>query len=155
MYPTPTAWIPRPDRIWLLALVLAVTLAGCGGGGEVDRHPVFGTILGAQDRSGSISFIPFGDPPRPSATTAVEAGRYEFDRSNGPCSGQHTVIIAFQTPSQPLAPGVPQAPGGKPDKFSRPPRRAPGAPRPSRPEEKKLQVVVPSSGPWQLDFQLP
>jgi hypothetical protein len=68
---------------------------GCGRGHGIDRLPVRGTVMaaGGERLNGSITFVPARGQSGPSATTKLEAGKYVFDRTNGPTAGPHTVII--------------------------------------------------------------
>jgi hypothetical protein len=43
--------------------------------------------------NGSITFIPAQGQSGPSATTKLDEGQYEFDCTDGPTAGPHTVII--------------------------------------------------------------
>jgi hypothetical protein len=76
---------------WGLAAMLVVS-AGCGKPSVV-RFPVGGSVSvkGNDKLSGSISFEPIVRGP--AATTALENGRYQFDRRNGPAAGRHRVVV--------------------------------------------------------------
>ena len=85
---------------------LATLLFGCGRKG-LDRLPVHGTVTFANGEKPdcSIMFKPAKGQPGPSATTKVVNGNYQFDRSNGPTAGPHTVIVTriVHRSFQPLA----------------------------------------------------
>jgi len=93
----------------LILLSACGMLTGCGQA-TLARKAVYGTISGAEGRSGLVSFIPAGSGP---ATRArVTDGKYRFDESNGPCAGQHRVVVRLQKPrpkgvSTVIAKGVP------------------------------------------------
>jgi hypothetical protein len=74
---------------------LATLLFGCGRKG-LDRLPVHGTVTFANGEKPdcSIMFKPAKGQPGPSATTKVVNGNYQFDRTNGPTAGPHTVTVA-------------------------------------------------------------
>ena len=86
------------------------------------RRAISGTIHGANDRNGEISFVAMGPPERPLATTRIERGQYAFDRSNGPCSGLCRVLVSFDQETEL--------------------------------KHKPVAVVVPETGPWELDISL-
>jgi len=146
---------PQPEGRWAVPLfvgiVLAFCFAGCGGS-DIGRRPVFGLVQGAQGQTGTVTFIPVGEPGRPSATADIEDGRYEFDGSNGPCSGQHQVHIRLRQSPE----ASPQEPEPKSDKILKVDRRRKRvfeAPAPI--VEKTVELNVPEDGPWKLDIQLP
>ncbi len=76
-------------------LGLAPLLIGCGKGKGVERLPLHGTVTLANGErpSGSISFLPAKGQSGPSATAKLANGSYQFDRSNGPAAGPHTVKV--------------------------------------------------------------
>jgi hypothetical protein len=79
----------------LILLGLLSLLCGCGSETRVKRSPVHGTVTMASGErlNGSITFLPAQGQSGPSATTSLAEGKYEFDRTNGPATGPHTVII--------------------------------------------------------------
>lgn len=79
----------------LILLGLLSLHCGCGRESGVDRLPVHGTVKMASGErlNGSITFIPAQGQSGPSATTKLDEGKYEFDRTNGPTAGPHTVIV--------------------------------------------------------------
>ncbi len=68
---------------------------GCGSESRMTRLPMHGTVTMASGERlhGSITFNPAQGQSGPSATTKLDDGKYEFDRTNGPVAGPHTVII--------------------------------------------------------------
>lgn len=142
----------RHSPVWLfLGLLLGFFIFGCGGS-DVGRHPVFGAIQGAEGQVGMITFIPVGEPSRPSATGPIEDGQYEFDDTNGPCSGQHRVLIRLNQ-SQEAQPQEPQPKSDKVLDIDR--RRMRVRIQPTGFVDKTVEVAVPDDGPWRLDIQLP
>jgi hypothetical protein len=79
----------------LILLGLLPLLCGCGSESSLDRLPVHGTVTMASGErlNGSITFLPAEGQSGPSATTKLNAGKYEFDSTNGPTAGPHTVIM--------------------------------------------------------------
>jgi hypothetical protein len=138
----------------LLGLLACVPLGGCGSDGP-GRHALYGKISGAEEKKGSITFVPLGEPPRPSATTAIADGRYEFGSDTGPCSGPHRVLVRLdEAPGQAAAPSEqPEAGSDKILQIDRQQRRVTFQP-PSF-VEKTVEVEVPEDGPWELDIHLP
>jgi hypothetical protein len=51
------------------------------------------TLASGERLNGSITFLPAEGQSGPSATTKLNAGKYEFDSTNGPTAGPHTVIL--------------------------------------------------------------
>ena len=82
-------------RAFAVLILLGLLLLPCGCGGEPGpvRLPVHGTVTMASGErlNGSITFLPAEGQSGPSATTKLEEGKYEFDRTNGPTAGPHTV----------------------------------------------------------------
>ena len=91
--------LPRRPRRRAIAVLIFLGLlslhGGCGSGNRVDRLPVRGTVTMASGErlSGSITFVPAEGKSGPPATTKLNEGKYEFDRTNGPTAGPHTVIM--------------------------------------------------------------
>lgn len=78
----------------LLAGLLCLSgslLPGCGTDSE--RRAVSGVLLGAEGRTGQISFIPVTGEVGPAARAAVLDGRYAFSTSDGPGPGQYEVHV--------------------------------------------------------------
>ena len=87
--------VKRPCVAIILAFFgLVPFLAGCGRGNRLNRLPIHGsvTVGGGEELNGSISFLPSGKTPGPSANAAVVKGHYQFDQDNGPTAGPHDVI---------------------------------------------------------------
>lgn len=117
-----------------LAAILLSTMLGCGANSA--RIPVYGSVSGpdAQPISGSVSFTPDVGHAGPGAAASLEAGKYKFDRSNGPQPGPHQVIIARRVSKQDLD----QARAGKQNRKSM----------------WTFNANVSAEGSHQFDFQL-
>jgi len=134
-----------PRQIYGLILLSAcVILPGCGQA-TLARKAVYGKISGAEGRSGLVSFIPDGKGP---ATRArVTNGNYRFDASNGPCPGQHRVVVKLQKPrpegmSTVFVKGVP-VPVDQADGLE------------TAFDSRSIVVSVPAEGSQQLNLLLP
>jgi hypothetical protein len=138
----------------LLGLLACLSFCGCGSDGP-GRDALYGKISGADEEEGSITFVPLGEPARPSATTAIADGRYEFSSNTGPCSGLHRVLVRFGEPRA-QADSQPEQPKAGTDKILQIDRRQRRAifQVPSF-VEKTIEVEVPENGRWELDIQLP
>jgi hypothetical protein len=79
----------------LILLGLFSSICGCSSEHGPDRLPLHGTVTmpNGERLSGSITFIPAQGHTGPSATAKLEEGKYEFDRTNGPTAGPHSVIL--------------------------------------------------------------
>lgn len=87
-----------------LILLLAVA-CGCGGAADgLRRVAVEGAVIrdGTPVPHGSVAFIPGEGVPGPAASTAIDAGRYEFTPENGPVPGPQTVIVTSMPPKDEL-----------------------------------------------------
>jgi hypothetical protein len=84
----------RPFAVLILLGLLSLH-CGCSRESPVNRLPVHGTVTMASGErlNGSITFVPAQGQSGPSATTKLDEGKYEFDRTNGPTAGPHTVIM--------------------------------------------------------------
>ncbi|MGO9110998.1 MAG: hypothetical protein ACLP9L_17385 [Thermoguttaceae bacterium] len=93
------AIVVKSQRTIVSSILLGLTplLFGCGRGKGVDRFPVHGTVTRADGEkvsgSCSITFLPAKGWTGPAANTALVEGSYKFDRSDGPTTGLHTVIV--------------------------------------------------------------
>lgn len=130
----------------LLLLVAAASLSGCGQTSG-QRRAVFGTISGAEGRSGLISFIPEDDGP--ATRVKVTDGEYVFDESNGPLAGQYQVVVQLEKP-------LPETEGIILVKGVRVPADevSDEGPVETQYERQSLKVAVPENGSLQLDLNL-
>ena len=118
--------------------------AGCSRS-LISRQAVFGTISGAEGRSGLVSFIPADEGP--ATRVKITDGVYKFDESNGPVPGEYRVVVQLEK-ARPagvqtvLVKGVPvpvdQAAGLEAEY-----------------EKRSLKISVPAEGSKQLDLKLP
>ena len=60
------------------------------------------TMAGGERPTGSITFVPADGHSGPAATTTLSDGGYRFDRSNGPTTGPHVVIVRRAIPKRKL-----------------------------------------------------
>ena len=111
----------------------------------ISRQAVFGTISGAEGRTGLVSFIPADDGP--ATRVKITDGAYKFDESNGPVPGEYRVVVQLEKAplegtGTVLVKGVPvpvdQAAGLQAE-F----------------EKRSLKISVPADGSMQLDLKLP
>ena len=91
-------------RLWLTVFAVGAFISGCGDSG-IPRQAVYGRIVGAEGRSGLISFVPRENTQGPAARASLIDGEYEFSRADGPLPGDYTVIIQLEV-SQDLMSGV-------------------------------------------------
>ena len=84
---------------WSLAILLPVSLVGCGAGGNKDGLPVHGSVMieGEPVKSAKIKFVARGET-KSEATTAVVNGKFEFAAGYGPAAGEHDVLIYYSPP---------------------------------------------------------
>ena len=76
-------------------LLCLMAIVGCGGEDFENRQTVEGTVTidGQPFEKALITFIPDSRTSGPKATGVVIAGKYEIERSLGPCPGEFTVKI--------------------------------------------------------------
>ena len=86
---------PIGRMLWLVALGLMISSAGCGKKDRVTRLPLFGKVSTSNDEeiNGSITFIPSEGFHGPAATATIANGEYQFNQENGPTAGPHQVIV--------------------------------------------------------------
>lgn len=143
--------LPRIGNLQFSAVAVACAIIICGCGSSSDpRQAVHGIINGAEGRSGLISFAPMGETSGTSTRTVIEDGYYEFDRSNGPISGDFRVFIQ-------LAPALSDEDITVSVKGIDVPVSELGNLTPDFESAVEFHAVVPASdsGSVKLDFQLP
>ncbi|RUL88599.1 hypothetical protein [Tautonia sociabilis] len=101
----------RP-HILLATLAIAAPLLGCGGGDELDRQPISGSVTldGQPLESGLITFDPASNQSITSVATEITQGEFSFNRTNGPVPGEYRVVIN-SAGSTGVEPGAGEAPG--------------------------------------------
>jgi hypothetical protein len=132
------------SRFLCLLAAIGCAVAGCSSS-LIGRQAVFGTINGAEGRSGLVSFIPEDDGP--ATRVKFTDGTYSFDESNGPVPGEYRVVVQLEK----------QRPAGVQTVLVK------GVPVPidqasvlgAEYEKRSLQVSVPSEGSMQVDLKLP
>jgi hypothetical protein len=79
----------------LIVAGLLLLHCGCSKETRLQRVPMHGavTMKSGELLNGSITYIPAEGQKGPSATATLKEGKYEFDRTNGPAAGPHTVTI--------------------------------------------------------------
>ncbi len=94
-------WVFRPNvsaasRLVCLALLLVVP--GCWGRQGPERVAVHGTVTRAGEpvQQGSVRLLPDKGHHGPAAFTAIEQGRYEFSRDDGPVAGPHRLVVSIE-----------------------------------------------------------
>ena len=128
-----------------MTAALGLLGTGCDRGG-VARLPVWGTVsrAGGGTIDGSITFLPAQGRRGPSATTALVAGQYRFDRDSGPTAGPHRVIVAQR--------------GGKDKALKMSAHQpSPASAEAGRGDGKTAQTLsadVPASAPYRCDLKL-
>jgi hypothetical protein len=78
-----------------ISVVLIMFVLGCGGG-QSGRQPVFGSVSGADDRQGFISFVPAGGNHSPTARCRIRDNHYQFTKDDGPLPGRYQVLIQLE-----------------------------------------------------------
>ena len=68
---------------------------------QLNRQAIYGTIAGAEGRSGEITLIPKPKQPGiatgPAAGTTINSGKYAFGRSDGPIPGDYEAHILLKS----------------------------------------------------------
>ncbi len=124
---------------YVCLIVLEVGILGCDKATE--RRPVGGavTVDGHAVARGSVSFFPDRGQSGPPASTAITAGRYQFNSTNGPTAGPHRVVIGIETNPAGIKVNIPAISNG----AKQAPRRP--APKPSL----KTEPAAGYAGPTQ------
>jgi hypothetical protein len=82
---------------WVTLVALsALNVLGCSQGSQLDRKPVFGKILGAEGRSGLVTFVPTSGTKGPAASIDFEDGAYRFTKLDGPIAGEFEVSFELE-----------------------------------------------------------
>jgi len=82
----------------LICLALMFVVLGCGGRQGPKRVAVHGTVTRAGEplQQGAIRLLPDEGHRGPAAFTAIEQGRFEFSREDGPVAGPHRLVISIE-----------------------------------------------------------
>ncbi|QEL20827.1 hypothetical protein [Limnoglobus roseus] len=80
-----------------LLFSLLGSLTGCGGAASTAQGMV--TVEGIPVGSGSVKFVPEGDPKGQAAAGAIKDGKYEVTADRGLTAGKYKVEIAWQKPA--------------------------------------------------------
>ena len=96
----------RPNLVSTLIgaffLLLAATVAGCGGGDGLERVAVSGsvTINGEPVPNGVVRFKPAAGTEGPMANTMITDGQYDISSDQGPVPGNYDVqVLAYEDPN--------------------------------------------------------
>jgi hypothetical protein len=139
----------RSGKFFPIALValLAFSAAGCGGSdSQLDRKPIFGKILGAEGRSGILTFTPQDSSLGPAVTGGFEDGVYQFREQYGPVPGDYDVSIEFE--ENDASPERAQDRNGWVTKDPRDVGQV------SFEEDKWTTASVPAEGPFEIDLDV-
>jgi hypothetical protein len=136
---------PKRDFVVRLGLFAACIclLAGCGG--SSNRKPLTGSIQG-ESRNGTLVLVPAPGVSGPTAQTEIVSGKFRFDTTNGPATGQHIARVQLE----------PVAPVTRTQNSKEVPLEPTGlAANPLGIEEFEVQVTIPESAPYQVDITPP
>jgi hypothetical protein len=139
----------RSRKFFPIALValLAFSAAGCGGSdSQIDRKPIFGKILGAEGRSGMLTFTPQDSSLGPSVSGDFEDGVYQFTNQYGPVPGEYDVSIEFEENEA--------SPKRAPNRTGRVIKDPRDVGRVAYEEDKWTTASVPAEGPFEVDLDL-
>ncbi|MDR3632299.1 MAG: hypothetical protein P4L84_00605 [Isosphaeraceae bacterium] len=102
----------------VLGFVAGTGFVGCGGGDDLPRQSVSGTVtLGGQPLAqGRIEFEPASPEAKTPVGGEIKDGAFRIPRDQGPTPGDYKVMI---TASGAMASGVDTSPGAEPPKGSK------------------------------------
>ena len=127
-------------RSVVLPALVAFNAVGCGGSESgVGRKAIYGKIVGAEGRAGSVSFIPTDSSIGGAAMGSFEDGAYRFTEEYGPVPGEYDVSIEFELPGE--------GRGG-------PRGRGPGSEGSEVEEPKMTTASVSADGPLEIDLDI-
>ena len=125
-------------RLVALVALIAFNAVGCGGPeSKVGRKAIYGKIVGAEGRAGSVSFVPTDTTIGGSAMVSFKDGAYRFTEEYGPVPGEYVVAIEFEEPES--------SAGGE--------RRGRG-PRTKVAEPKMTTASISADGPLEIDLDI-
>ena len=138
-------------------LLVAVSLAGCGGGGDDARFAIQGEVTfdGKPLPLGVIRFLPTGGGSHPMVQANIKEGQYSLPWNEGPQAGEHRVEIVAIAP-------VPESVANAPDSEVAMGEyiRQHGRPKPAVTipvkynRQSELTAKVAADGDNTFDFQL-
>jgi hypothetical protein len=104
---------PIVRAISIQVAAAALTVAGCGGGDQVPREAVSGSVTldGQPLPDGQITFVP--ETGQNAAAATIGNGSYSIKRSEGPSPGAHRVMVTRQIPTGKKVPSDPEVPGSE------------------------------------------
>lgn len=93
------------SRCRFFVLLLALTLAGCGGAGEPRRVAMNGSVIANEQLipAGTVRFLPEAGNSAPIAVTAIKDGLYHFSKADGPFPGKYKVVVNVELEYSELA----------------------------------------------------
>ncbi len=125
-------------RSVMLPALIAFNAVGCGGSESgIGRKAIYGKIVGAEGRAGSVSFIPTDTSIGGAAMVSFKDGAYRFTEEYGPVPGEYDVSIEFEEPES--------SAGGE--------RRGRG-PGSKVVESKMTTASVSADGPLEIDLDI-
>ena len=160
----------RPNFVSTLIVaafvLLAASVAGCGGGGGdgLERVAVSGsvTISGEPVPNGVVRFKPAPGTEGPMANTMITDGRYDIPDDQGPVAGNYEVHVqAYEDPNAAAAPTTSVRPAVASDKLgpkttSEDPNNqtAPVVPQAPKESKRTFNVTIPELSSFEQDFAL-
>ena len=127
-------------RSVVLPALIAFNAVGCGGSESgVGRKAIYGKIVGAEGRAGSVSFIPTDPSIGGAAMGSFKDGAYRFTEEYGPVPGEYDVSIEFEVPGAGR-----EGPRG----------RGPGGEGSTVDEPKMTTASVSADGPLEIDLDI-
>ncbi|MBN1855148.1 MAG: hypothetical protein JW829_20625 [Pirellulales bacterium] len=109
----------KSETFWVLLTILAIHLAGCGSGSDLEKVVVRGrvTLDGTAIPNGEIRFYPAGKTKGPPSGGPIKDGEYIAQGRGGVPAGTHRVEIrAFRTGRQSYSSAV-AAEGGPAEQY--------------------------------------
>jgi hypothetical protein len=140
-----------PLRLSVSALLLAASLAGCGGVKDpLPREAVSGTVTldGQPLAHGVLQLLPAGQKEGTACGASIEKGKFEIERAQGPVPGEYVVII--NSTEGGAGAGAPAGAPGPVDSAARPKELIPAEYN----TQSKLTAVVKAGAPNTLEFAL-
>lgn len=158
----------RPIFVSILTVTAVIstviTTAGCGGGGDLPRVAVSGsvTVDGQPVPNGVVRFAPSSGTEGPMANCMITDGRYRIPSDEGPVAGNYEVRVhAYNDPnSRPAKPTQREAVPA--DKLG--PKTSPAdlkvdensvaSVKPVKEAKRTFNITIPALSAFQQDFAL-